>query len=51
MIRKWLQEGDAAISAAQSFILRDALQRGEGRVEFVKLTHQYCHLSSLVGVA
>ena len=51
LFRRWLQEGDPAISGAQSFILRDALQRGEGRVEFVKLTHQYCHLSSLVGVA
>jgi hypothetical protein len=51
LFRRWLQEGDAAISAAQSFVLRDALQRGEGRVEFVKLTHQYFHLSSLVGVA
>jgi hypothetical protein len=51
LFRIWQQEGDGAISAAQSFVLRDALQRGEGRVEFVKLTHQYCHLSSLVGVA
>jgi hypothetical protein len=51
LFRRWLQDGDPAIWAAQSFILRDALQRGDGRVEFVKLTHQYCHLSSLVGVA
>ena len=51
LFRMWQQDGDSAISAAQSFTLRDALQRGEGRVEFVKLTHQYFHLSSLVGVA
>ena len=51
LFRMWQQEGDAAILAAQSFVLRDALQGGEGRVEFIKLTHQYCHLSSLVGVA
>jgi hypothetical protein len=51
LFRVWQQQGDAAISAAQSVGLRDALQRGEGRVEFVKLTHQYCHLSPLVGVA
>ncbi len=51
LFRMWQQRGDAAIWAAQSFGLRDALQRGEGRVEFVKLTHQYGHLSSLVGVA
>jgi hypothetical protein len=51
LFRMWQQDGDAAIWAAQSFALRDALQRGEGRVEFIKLTHQYFHLSSLVGVA
>ena len=51
LFRMWQQDRDAAIWAAQSFALRDALQRGEGRVEFVKLTHQYFHLSSLVGVA
>jgi hypothetical protein len=51
LFRAWQQQGDAAISGAQSVGLRDALQRGEGRVEFLKLTHQYCHLSSLVGVA
>jgi hypothetical protein len=51
LFRAWLQLGDPVVWAAQSVGLRDALQRGEGRVEFVKLTHQYCHLSSLVGVA
>jgi hypothetical protein len=51
LFRMWLRDGDTAISAAQSFILRDALQRGEAQVEFVKLRHQYFHLSSLVGVA
>ncbi len=51
LFRVWQRQGDAAISGAQSARLRDALQRGEGRVEFVKLTHQYRHLSSLVGVA
>jgi hypothetical protein len=51
LFRAWQQGGDSAIWAAGSFVLRDALERGEGRVEFVKLTHQYCHLSSLIGVA
>jgi hypothetical protein len=51
LFRAWQQLGDPVVWAAQSGGLRDALQRGEGRVEFVKLTHQYCHLSSLVGVA
>jgi hypothetical protein len=51
LFRMWLQDGNPAIWAAQSGVLKDALERGEGRVEFVTLTHQYCHLSSLVGVA
>lgn len=51
LFRMWQRDGDWAIVAAQSFCLRDALQRGEGRVEFVRLTRQYFHLSSLVGVA
>jgi hypothetical protein len=51
LYRMWLQHGNPALWSAQSVALRDALQRGEGRVEFVRLTHQYSHLSSLVGVA
>jgi hypothetical protein len=51
LFRMWQQEGNPAIWAAQSCVLKDALERGDGRVEFVKLTHQYFHLSSLVGVA
>jgi hypothetical protein len=51
LFRIWEQRGNSAIWDAQSVTLRDALQRGTGRVEFVRLTHQYCHLSSLVGVA
>jgi hypothetical protein len=35
--RAWQQEGDPAIWAAQSAVLRDALERGDGRVEFVRL--------------
>jgi hypothetical protein len=51
LYRMWEQRGNSAIWEAQSATLRDALQRGSGRVEFVRLTHQYCHLCSLVGVA
>jgi hypothetical protein len=51
LYRLWLQEGDPVIWAAQSGVLKDALERQEGRVEFVQLSHQYLHLSSLVGVA
>lgn len=51
LYRFWQLEGNTAIWAAQSHILRDALARQEGRVEFVRLAHQYFHLASLVGVA
>jgi hypothetical protein len=51
LCRMWQQDGDMAIFSAESPVLRDALERGAGRVEFVKLTRQYLHLSSLVGVA
>jgi hypothetical protein len=51
LFRRWQHEGDQAIWAAQSPTLKTALERHEGRVEFVKLSHQYFHLSSLVGVA
>ena len=49
--REWQREGNAALWAAQSHTLRDALTRGDGRIEFVELSHQYLQLTSLVGVA
>ena len=51
LFRLWQQIGDRAIWQARSFILRDALARGEGRVEFVRLSRQYLHLARLVGAA
>lgn len=51
LYRQWLEEGNPALWAAGSAVLRDALARDEGRVEFVELTYQYLHLSPLVGVA
>jgi hypothetical protein len=51
LYRLWQQHGDPAIWSAQSAVLRDALERQTGRVEFVRLAHQYLHLASLVGVA
>jgi hypothetical protein len=51
LYRMWYQQGDTALSAAASCGLREALACGEGRLEFVELSHQYLHLSSLVGVA
>lgn len=41
LFRMWQQKGNSAIWEAQSVTLRDALQRGDGRIEFVRLTHQY----------
>ncbi len=49
--KMWLREGYRAVGAAQSPVLRDRLQEGFARIEFVELSHQYLQLSSLVGVA
>jgi len=51
LYRAWQKQGDNVVWATKSHVLRDALERQEGRVEFVQLSHQYMHLSSLVGVA
>ena len=51
LYRHWLREGDRAIWAARSPVLRDALSRGTGRLECVELSRQYLQLTSLVGVA
>jgi hypothetical protein len=51
LFRLWQQIGDLAIWNAQSPLLHDALDRGQARVEFVRLSHQYLHLSRIVGVA
>jgi hypothetical protein len=51
LYRVWQERGDPAIWAAESHILRDALALRNGEVRFVRLTHQYFHLTSLVGVA
>jgi hypothetical protein len=45
----WRQRGVQALWAMQSPTLRDQLQRGEGRVEFAELPHQYLQLTPLVG--
>ena len=51
LYRWWLLRGDPAIWAAQSPVLRDAIARGEGRLECVEISRQYLQLTSLVGVA
>jgi hypothetical protein len=49
--KMWEREGESAIWTAQSHTVKNQLERGEGRIEFVELPHQYLHLTSLVGVA
>jgi len=50
LYRMWLQRGVQALWAMQSVTLRDQIQRGWGRVEFVELPHQYLQLAPLVGL-
>ena len=45
------QDGNPALWLAQSHALRDHLQLGRGRVEFLALNRQYLQLSQPVGVA
>jgi hypothetical protein len=49
--RAWEHQGDGLIYATSSSVLKDKLERREGRFEFFPLSRQYLHLSSLVGVA
>lgn len=51
LYRAWVQLGDSVVWAAKSKVLQDALERREGSVEFVRLSRQYLHLSSLVGTS
>jgi hypothetical protein len=46
--RAWLRRGDDALRS-HTQTLREQMQRGQGRVEFVQLTHQYLQLTPLVG--
>jgi hypothetical protein len=49
--RMWQLDPHLALWNLTSPILRDQLARGEGRLEFMELPHQYLRLTSLVGVA
>jgi len=51
LYRAWLHQGDGVVWAAASAVLKDKVERREGRFEFTPLSRQYLHLSSLVGVA
>jgi hypothetical protein len=49
--RMWLHEGYRGIAGASSPLLKEHLEGGRGRIEFMDLPHQYLQLTSLVGVA
>jgi hypothetical protein len=49
--RMWQVDPSLAKWNLTSFVLRDQLARGDGRIEFVELPHQYLRLTSLVGVS
>ena len=51
LYRAWEHQGDGVVYATPSGVLKDKLERREGRFEFLPLTRQYLHLASLVGVA
>jgi hypothetical protein len=51
LYRLWLQRGDEALRAMQLPLLRDDIQRGWGRFEFVQLPQQYLQLTALVGTS
>lgn len=51
LYRLWQRDPHHTLWYATSFILRDQLQRGDGRIEFVHLPRQYLQLGPLVGVA
>ncbi|MFA5907916.1 MAG: hypothetical protein WC815_03980 [Vicinamibacterales bacterium] len=49
--RMWQIDPARAITGVSSSSLRDQLERGDGRIEFMELPHQYLRLTSLIGVA
>ena len=51
LYRMWQHRDVQALWAMQGATLRDQLQRGEGRVEFAELPHQYLQLTPLVGAS
>ena len=51
LYRTWLERGDRVIESTISPTLAEALERGTGRLESVRLPHRYGYLLSLVGTA
>lgn len=50
LFRRWSSDGDAALKAASSSLLRDALARGDGKIGCEVLRHSYRHLSPLASL-
>jgi hypothetical protein len=50
LYRRWLTDGDSALEVATSPAIRDALARGDGRIESEVLPHSYRHLSPLASL-
>jgi hypothetical protein len=50
LFRRWVSDGDAALNAATSPAIRDALMRGDGQIQIEVLRHSYRHLSPLPGL-
>ena len=51
LYRRWLDAGDSVLWLAQSTAFRDALERGEARIECLELPHSYMNLSRMIGTA
>lgn len=51
LYQRWLDDPQHTLWLAESPIVKDHIERGEGRVECVHLTRQYLHLSPLIDVA
>lgn len=49
LYRVWQQRGVDVLRSVQMSTLREQLRRGDGRVEFAELPHQYLQLAPLVG--
>jgi hypothetical protein len=50
LFKRWLSHGDAALKVASSSLLRDALARGDGKIECEVVRHSYRHLSPLASL-
>jgi len=49
LYREWLRRDWQVLWLMMSTTVRDQIQRGQGRIEFVDLPHQYLQLTPLIG--